>query len=365
MPDTVLRTSPVMDFFKSVYENIVFDKTGTRVDVYTEANQEYDALLNGVALRDISNSGLIELHGKDSLEYLHRISTNSLMDLPVSNSAATIFTNEKGRIIDRTRLVNLGEYLLIFGNPVYASKLQSWINRFIIMEDIKLRNAFGNYAAFELLGPQAESFLTLIFGSSADGLEFNAVRRIEAEGIKINILKVIEFNLKKFIIWGSVEEGVNLFKHINGQSSVFDFRMAGEEAYEVFRVVKGIPAAPNEINDIYNPYEANLIEDVSFKKGCYIGQEVIARLDTYDKVRKQMTGLIFDEKAEVINGCRLFNEGNEVGNVTTIARSFHLEKEIALCIISKSLSQPGTKLTARDENGKDYSVTVCSLPLRK
>ena len=361
MPDTVLRISPVLEYFKSVYQDIVLDEDG--ISVYSDAKEEYDALCNGVALRDISTSSLIELHGKDSLEYLHRISTNSLINLPAGSSAATIFTNEKGRIIDRTRVVNLGGYLLLFGSPVYANKLQSWISRFIIMEDIKVRNGFGNYSAFELYGPQAESFLTLIFGSSADNLEFNVVKRVETEGIRVNVLKVIEFDQKKYIIWGSVEEGHALLKYINSQSGVFDFRMAGEKAYEVFRVIKGVPAAPNEINDMNNPFEANLIEDVSFKKGCYIGQEVIARLDTYDKVQKHMTGLIFEEKAEVNSGYRLLNKGNEVGKVTTMARSFHIEKEIALCIISKGLSQAGTKLIAAD--GKEYPVTVCNLPLRK
>ncbi|MCU7496936.1 MAG: aminomethyl transferase family protein [Ignavibacteria bacterium] len=365
MSDTVLRISPMMEFFKSVYQNIVLNKTGDGISVYTGAKQEYEALTGGVALRDISNSGILELHGKDSLEYLHRISTNSLVGLPAQNSAATIFTNEKGRIIDRTRVVNLQDYLLISGSSVYANKLQSWINRYIIMEDISLKDGFGSYSFFELLGPQAESFLTLIFGSSADGLEFNVARKLEAEGVKINILKVIEFNQKKFVLWGSVEEGFNLLKHIGSQESVFDFRVAGEEAYEVFRVIKGIPAAPNEINDTYNPYEANLIEDVSFKKGCYIGQEVIARLDTYDKVQKRMAGVIFDDKAEVSASCRLFYEGNEAGRITTMARSFHLEKEIALCVLSRAYSQAGTKLTAVDENGKEYPVTVCNLPLRK
>ncbi|MGE5350441.1 MAG: YgfZ/GcvT domain-containing protein [Acidobacteriota bacterium] len=365
MPDTVLRISPMMDFFKSVYQNIVLDEPQSGVDVYTVAKEEYQALTDGVALRDISDSGLLELHGHESLEYLHRISTNSLMDLPSGSSQATVFTNEKGRIIDRARVVNLGEYLLLIGSPAYAGKLQSWINRYIIMENIKVKNAFGSYSAFELLGPQAESFLTLIFGSLADNIEFNTVKRIEAEGIKINILKVIEFDVKKFILWGSVEEGIDLLKHINAQSSVFDFKMAGQKAYEVFRVVKGIPAAPNEINDLFNPHETNLLEDVSFKKGCYIGQEVIARLDTYDKVQKSLSGLIFDDKAEIKDGFRLFNTGNEVGKITTMARSFHLEKEIALSIISKNFSQAGTKLTAMDESGKEYSVTVCSLPLRK
>lgn len=354
-----------MDFFKSVYQNIILDETGSAVSAYTGAKQEYEALSNGVALRDVSNSALLELHGKDSLEYLHRISTNSLIDLPVEHSEATIFTNDKGRIIDRARLVNFGEYLFLMGSAVYANKLQSWISRYIIMEDIRLRNVFGSYAAFELMGPQAESFLTLIFGSPADSIEFNSVKRIEAEGIRVNILKVIEFNQKKFIIWGSVEDGINLLKYIQSQKSVFDFTMAGEKAYEVYRVVKGIPSAPNEINDTYNPYEANVIEDVSFKKGCYIGQEVIARLDTYDKVQKKMTGLIFEEKAEVKTGYTLYNGGNEAGKVTTMARSFYLEKEIALCSIAKNSSQAGTRLTARNEIGQEYSATVCNLPLRK
>ncbi len=64
---------------------------------------------------------------------------------------------------------------------------------------------------------------------------------------------------------------------------------------DAYKIENGIPSDPNELNDLYNPHEAKLIDLVDFKKGCYIGQEVIARLDTYDKVQKHLVGLCFPE----------------------------------------------------------------------
>ena len=80
-----------------------------------------------------------------------------------------------------------------------------------------------------------------------------------------------------------------------------------KKAYEIFRIKNGIPKFPNELNDEFNPHEVNLSCDVSPDKGCYIGQEVIARLQTYDKVQKKMKGLLIpsdmlpERDTEIIN----------------------------------------------------------------
>jgi folate-binding Fe-S cluster repair protein YgfZ len=108
-----------------------------------------------------------------------------------------------------------------------------------------------------------------------------------------------------------------------------------------------------------------IIDLVDFKKGCYIGQEVIARLDTYDKVQKHLVGLCFSESIETDDKFSLLDDQkNEIGLVTSIAYSPKNKKNIGLGYIKRSLAIHGTKVIAK--NGvKSMEVTVHELPFNK
>jgi folate-binding protein YgfZ len=98
--------------------------------------------------------------------------------------------------------------------------------------------------------------------------------------------------------------------------------MVGEDAFDYYRVLNKVPKNPNEINDNYNPHEAGLLKDVSFSKGCYIGQEVIARLDTYDKVQKDLSKVRINCAENINLPAEFFNTDNElVGILTTAVKS--------------------------------------------
>jgi aminomethyltransferase len=104
---------------------------------------------------------------------------------------------------------------------------------------------------------------------------------------------------------------------------------------------------------------------ISFTKGCYIGQEVIARLKTYDKVQKQLFGVCFDEKLDIDEQFTLYDEEeNEVGFVTSTTFSYKFMKYIGLGIIRKSFLEDGIQLTAKNSS-KTLKVTLNSLPFRK
>jgi folate-binding protein YgfZ len=149
------------------------------------------------------------------------------------------------------------------------------------------------------------------------------------------------------------------------QKSVFDFKLVGEDAYEKFRIEKGIPAVPNEINDIYNPYEAGLINEVSFTKGCYIGQEVIARLETYDKVQKILSGVIFETQDVPSVSLLIIDGKNEVGKITSVAYSPLYKKAIGLTYLKKEYNNNGKVFVAKSEEGLEYPVTLTNLPFKR
>ena len=91
---------------------------------------------------------------------------------------------------------------------------------------------------------------------------------------------------------------------------------------------------PNELNDSVNPHEAGLLSEISFSKGCYIGQEVIARLDTYDKVQRKLKGIIIEGDCDCQSGMNLYDTTeNEVGLITSITKSELIKKKIGLAYV--------------------------------
>ena len=161
------------------------------------------------------------------------------------------------------------------------------------------------------------------------------------------------------------ENSKKLITNMVENKGPFDFNLVGEEAYSIYKIENGIPSDPNELNDLYNPHEAKLIDLVDFKKGCYIGQEVIARLDTYDKVQKHLVGLCFPNEIETNEKFSLLDDQkNEVGVVTSIAYSPKYKKHIALGYIKKPFAIQGTKVTAKNET-KVMDVTVQELPFKR
>ena len=95
---------------------------------------------------------------------------------------------------------------------------------------------------------------------------------------------------------------------------------AGRDALELARIGQGVPAFGSELSETYNPLEAGLQHMVNYTKGCYIGQEVIARLTTYDKVQKRLVRLVWPSDAEVDAGGKLMVDGRQAGVVTSAIR---------------------------------------------
>jgi folate-binding protein YgfZ len=142
-----------------------------------------------------------------------------------------------------------------------------------------------------------------------------------------------------------------------------------EDEHEILRIEAGRPALGREFSSETNPHEAGLLEDVSFTKGCYIGQEVVARLDTYEKVRRFLRGIRFDGVAAPAAGAALHApdaaEGGtvrrEAGRITSAACSPRVGKAIALAVLQKGFAEPGTRLEAASA-GPPIAGEVVTLP---
>lgn len=334
---------------------------------YSSKENEIDSLYSGVGLRNISHLGIIELKGNDVLDFLHRISTNSTLNLPKAHTKVTLFTSDKGRIIGVTRLINFEDYQLLVCSRENKSKVISWVRKYVIGDDVHVNDANGKYSLLELAGPQADSFVRLICGDVVNEIEVDTFKIIHTDNLLFFLIKMKDARgYNKFWILSDFENSKRIVNNMTGYDGPFNFNLIGEEAYDTYRIEQGIPSAPNELNDNYNPHEARLMNYIDKTKGCYIGQEIIERLDTYQKVQKYLVGVKFREQVFDDEQFTLFNEtGEEIGNVTSLTNSVKLDMSIGLAYIRKEFSAEGTKLTAKSANGRSINICVSGLPFIK
>ena len=311
--------------------------------------QEYLTYIKGVSFKIHPNKMVIRLDGKDTLDYLHRISTNSIKNLKPFDKAVTLFTNEKGRIIDRTHVLVTDNGCLLVGNGCEKNKLFSWINRYIITEDIITTCASNDYSLIEVLGEQSTGFLSLLFADKFLELNDDNYITFEIDG-EINYLFKDSYNGNTFshLILSS-RDSESVINYLNENKSFYETAIIPDLIYKSYRIEKGIPKLPFEINDSINPHENGLITDVSFNKGCYIGQEVIARLDTYDKVQRVLKGIVLEKEInpELPTIIHSIND-EEIGIITSVVYSEMFKKQIGLAIIRKKYL----------ENDTEYFITI-------
>ncbi len=361
-----VKTPPLVDYLESLGGNVSVVEGIKVINNFDTLESEINSLYDGVGLRDISHYGIIELKGKDTLDFLHRIGTNAVKDLPKENITQTILTNEKGRIIDKGILVNFEDYQLLIVSGAQKMKVISWLNKYIISDDVKPADANEKYSLLELLGPQADSFVTLICGNTVNNIETNSFKIYSTEGMIFFLLKMIDKNgNNQFWLLADQINAKKIITYLVDIKGPFNFNLIGEEAYNSYRIEQGIPVAPNELNDLYNPLEARINNLIDFNKGCYIGQEAISRLDTYDKVQKYLIGVVLSNTETQGTPVDLLFENNDAGVLTSIVYSLKLKKQIGLAYVRRAYCEEGKKLTVRNENGDRVDASVVNLPFKK
>ncbi|MHC4932026.1 MAG: CAF17-like 4Fe-4S cluster assembly/insertion protein YgfZ [Planctomycetota bacterium] len=271
-----------------------------------------------VAFYDRTFRGRLIITGRDRLDLLHRLASNSLLGMEKGKGCQTCFCNPKGRMIDWSVVLDRGDDLLILSaNP---ERLSGHIQQYTITEDVTVRN----YMAIEIV----------LCGPAAAGLMGVQIEPWCHTEILLGEVNVQVARIEP--LWGDAyailaPDAVALRRELAEKGRA----LQGAEI-DALRIRSGVPAYPNEINEDHNPWEAGLSDAISLTKGCYIGQEVIARLKTYDKVKRRLVGLRLAMARERGDPLRL--EGVDVGLVTTVAG------DLAMGYVETEHAKPGTSL---------------------
>ncbi len=286
----------------------------TKASAYDDA--QFLAATEGAAFYN-SHAGRLKAAGADGLDLLNRMTTNAVVDLQPGEGAPTILTTDRGRILDILGVVNLGDYVLLLTSPGRQEAVMEWLDRYTIMEDLEIFDITEETAMLTVLGPGAADAIAKAMDVNVADVPSHHSVVTEAGGRVVTVINRPQGTLSGFDIVLSPEDLDAVADALAGSGIV----AINEDSYQTTRICAAIPEYGREMGDAYNPLEAGLIGGVDFEKGCYIGQEVIARLDTYNKVQKRLVTLRLPEGFEDVSGATLHHEGRDVGVVTSAARN--------------------------------------------
>jgi tRNA-modifying protein YgfZ len=312
----------------------------------------YRALTEWAAVIDRSGATRIEHSGKDALDLLNRLSTNYMLGLMSGDATGTVLTSDRGRVLAVLTVVQVRQDALLLMTGAPATTVIEWIDRFTFEEDARLKDVTDETCQVAVAGPGAAEVVRTIAGPGAAALSPGKCIAVTVAGQPATVVRTDAIGLPCWEFIAARPHGAPIMRAAQGAGAA----QADGPAWDAVRIEHGVPEHGHELTEDANPLEAGLKSLVSFTKGCYVGQEVVARLDTYDKVQRVLAGLLSD--APLSPGDALLSEGREVGRVTSSALSPVLEKYVGLAYVRRSDSTPGARLESHGG-----PVTLATLPL--
>ena len=211
----------------------------------------------------------------------------------------------------------MGDYFLLLTSPGEQQTVIDWLDRYTIMEELTVADITGDTSMLTVFGPTSPDKLEPVVGVQLAQLTPYHTLACTIAGHQAHVINRPQGQLPSFDLMLSQDAVPNVWQHLINSG----IPPIGTAAYEAARVKHAIPVHGREMGDAYNPLEAGLIGSIDFHKGCYIGQEVIARLDTYQKIQKRLVMLRFNPDAVVSAGAVLQHEGQAVGTVTSASQT--------------------------------------------
>lgn len=324
--------------------------------------REYQALRErGAGILDFPSRGLIEVSGGEAVRFLNGLVTNDVAKLENNAWMQAAFPNAQGRLLALVRVLRTSNDKFLFDvDAVNYEKILQNLFRFTFAGDFKVADLSNDYSLITIQGKKAAEIISQIPDSNL---------QIPNSKNQIAVFEFQNHEIKLINTTHTAENGFDLFvpnNLIQDLTSALETLGAikiSEDTREVLRVEAGVPKYGVDIDESTIVLETGMDEAVSFNKGCYIGQEIIARIHFRGHVAKRLSGLIFEENVEIQPNDELKSlAGKAAGRITSASFSPALDKRIALALIRYEFLEPGTELFVVREGNQLTKAKVATLP---
>ena len=330
---------------------------------YGDIAAEHRAVRQAVGIADLSHRGKLRVTGDDRVKWLQSLISNDILPLQPGQGRYSSFLTHKGKMLTYFRCYVQANAILLEDVGEIGDATHAALRKFLLYgTKAKMENCAESWGLLLVSGPKAATVIQSAFG--VDVADLTPVNFVAAQigGHTALVIRTEETG----------EIDVEILLPADGLSHAWDalleagtqygIKAIGSQTREALRIEAGIPKAGPDLNEEIVPPEANLeAKAFSLSKGCYPGQEVVARMDTYGNVRRHLMGLVMQDSTVPQKGAKLFSGDREVGWISSATRSPQLGQVIALGFPLRDFSKPGTTLSI-EIDGTRHDATVKELP---
>ncbi|MGE0607118.1 MAG: folate-binding protein YgfZ [Pirellulales bacterium] len=304
---------------------------------FGDSAAEYAALANTTGLVALPDRTQVELTGRDRASFLHSFCTNDIRSLAPGQGREAFICNVQGKLAGHGLVFCREESLVLESTPGQAEKLIQHLDRYLIREQVELHDRSHDWQELLLAGPQAESLLAALNIAPLPGERLSHGKAFIG-GCQVQVRRVDFVRPPALLLSMESSRAAAVWRTLLDAGA----RPCGWQAWEAARIEAGWPWYGQDMNDENLPQElARDTQAISFVKGCYLGQETVARIDALGHVNKLLCRLRFATATPPAAGTVLFNGEKEVGRITSAAFSPGTQASVALGYLRRGSHQPG------------------------
>ncbi len=326
---------------------------------YGDVAAEYRAVREGGAgVIDLSSRARFIVSGAEAMPFLNGLVTNDVKALAEGAWMLAAFPNVQGRLLALVRVLRRASGYLIDMESVAREAVLKTLSRFTLAGDFRLTEMTEEMATLSLQGARAVEIVAEVLGEEASRVERGRIIETQWQGQPACVIRATHTAEDGFDVFVNAADAVSLWEAFKSSGA----QPIGFEALNILRVEAGLPRFGVDVGESNVVLETGLDEAVSFTKGCYLGQEIIARIHWRGHVAKRLAGLILDEEIAVSNEAKVrAADGKEIGRVTSTVFSTRLQRRIALAIIKYDYLAHGTQVTVLSGDA-EHAAQVSELP---
>jgi glycine cleavage system T protein len=338
---------------------------------FTDAISEHHTVRNNVGIADVSYRGRHRLIGEDRAKFLHRVISNDVESLSTGEGTYATLLTHRGKIIADLSISVLEDAISIDTAPETTESLFNELDKYLIADDVEISDLTPETGAIAVHGPKSSELVQSVLGMDELATlperynrfhEANALFNYAVVCVRTDTTGEIGYTL-----YTAADALESLWERLMSEGTQFNVQPIGWNALESLRIEAGTPRYGTELTDAVIPLEAELEHAIDFEKGCFIGQEIVARMKYRGHPNRLLRGIEIEgvstpsERPEIHQNAPVFSEDKEVGWITSYTFAPTLGKLVAMAYVRMAVTEVGSRVQIESSEGR-VDGTIALLP---
>lgn len=338
-----MKRSPLEEWHRK--KGARFGPGGAVPEDFGDAAAEYRAVRTAVGLLDRSSHALLRLTGGDRAAFLNGMVSNDVGSLAAGEGVVAAFLDIHGRILSDAAVLAAEEELLVILPAERCAAIADHLQRHIVADDVTVEERSDAWALLSLQGPAAPALLQAAFPGQPLPAQPLAHARLVADAVDCRALQVSHTGEAGFDLVAPRALAEALAARLEAAGAPHGARWVGLGALETLRIEAGIPRCGADFGAENLLLEVNLDHAVSFRKGCYLGQEIVERVRSRGHVNRKLVCLRVEGADVPSPGTPLRAAEKEVGRITSSCFSPLLGGPLSLGYVHRDFLRPDARLS--------------------